>query len=332
MRVVTIDQSGGPEVLTLREVERPAITRPDQLLVRLEAAGINPIDTKIRHALDRFPVQTPAILGCDGAGVVEAIGDAVSAFKPGDAVYYCQCGFGGRQGNYAEYALVDQNFVAHKPESLSFVEAAAAPLVLITAWESLFDRVAVTSDQTVLIHAGAGGVGHVAIQLAKQAGARVCTTVSTPKKGEFVKKLGADKIMFYRDEDIVQSVSSWTEGHGVDIAFDTVGDAVFEQCCACTRCYGDLVSILQPPVDIDWTEARTRNLRISLEMMLAPTILELADAQQHQGNILRQCARLFDDGTLSITVARTFPLAQAAEAHRHLEQEKPIGKVVLTIE
>ncbi len=332
MRAVTIDRSGGPEVLTLREVERPTITRPDQLLVRLEAAGINPIDTKIRSALDRFPVQMPAILGCDGAGVIEAIGDSVTDFKLGDAVYYCQCGFGRRQGNYAEYAVVDQNFVAHKPESLSFVEAAAAPLVLITAWESLFDRVAVKNDLNVLIHAGAGGVGHVAIQLAKQAGARVCTTVSTPKKGEFVKELGADKVIFYRDEDVIRAVSDWTDGRGVDIAFDTVGDAVFEQCCACTRCYGDLVTILQPPADIDWSEARTRNLRISLEMMLAPTLLELDDAQQHQGSILSRCARLFDAGTLSITVARTFSLAQAAEAHRHLEQEKPIGKVVLSIE
>lgn len=332
MRAVTIDQSGGPEVLTLREVERPAITRPHQLLVRIKAAGVNPIDAKIRRAVDRFPVQMPAILGCDGAGVVEAVGDKVSDFKPGDAVYYCQCGFGGRQGNYAEYAVVDKNFVAHKPESLSFVEAAAAPLVLITAWEALFDRVAVTSDRTVLIHAGAGGVGHVAIQLAKQAGARVCTTVSTPEKGEFVKNFGADKIIFYRDEDVIRAVSDWTEGCGVDIAFDTVGDAVFEQCCACTRCYGDLVTILQPPADIDWTEARTRNLRISLEMMLAPTILELTDAQQHQGNILSRCARMFDAGTLSITVARTFSFAQAAEAHRYLEQDQPIGKVVLTVE
>jgi NADPH:quinone reductase len=332
MRAVTIDRSGGPEVLTLREVERPSITRPHQLLVRLKAAGINPIDTKIRGAVDRFPVQMPAILGCDGAGVVEAIGDEVSDFKPGDAVYYCQCGFGGRQGNYAEYAVVDQNFVAHKPESLSFVEAAAAPLVLITAWEALFDRVAVESGHNVLIHAGAGGVGHVAIQMAKQAGARVCTTVSTPEKSEFVKELCADKVIFYRDEDVIHAVSEWTEGRGVDVAFDTVGNDVFEQCCACTRCYGDLVTILQPPADIDWSEARTRNLRISLEMMLAPTILELTDAQQHQGDILSQCARRFSAGTLSITVARTFPLEQAAEAHRHLEQEKPIGKVVLTID
>ncbi len=318
--------------MTLREIERPAITRPHQLLVRLKAAGINPIDTKIRCAVDRFPVQMPAILGCDGAGVVEAIGDEVSDFKPGDAVYYCQCGFGGRQGNYAEYAVVDQNFVAHKPESLSFVEAAAAPLVLITAWEALCDRVAVENGHNVLIHAGAGGVGHIAIQLAKQAGAKVCTTVSTPEKGKFAKDLGADEVVFYRHEDVVRAVSEWTGGRGVDIAFDTVGERVFEQCCACTRCYGDLVTILQPPADIDWTEARTRNLRISLEMMLAPTLLELDDAQQHQGSILTRCARLFDIGTLSITVARTFPLAQAPEAHRHLEQEKPIGKVVLTIE
>ncbi|MEN8198089.1 MAG: zinc-dependent alcohol dehydrogenase family protein, partial [Pseudomonadota bacterium] len=332
MQAVTIDRAGGPEVLNLQEIERPAITRPNQLLVRLKAAGINPIDTKIRCAVDKFPVYLPAILGCDGAGVVEAVGDDVSDFKPGDPVYYCQCGFGGRQGNYAEYAVVDGNFVAHKPNSLSFAEAAAAPLVLITAWESLFDRVAVKQDQTVLIHAGAGGVGHVAIPLAKHAGAKVCTTVSTPEKADFVRKLGADKVIFYQQEDVIQAVSEWTDGGGVDIAFDTVGGAVFEQCCACIRCYGDLVTILQPPADVDWSEARTRNLRISLEMMLAPTILELSDAQRHQGNILTRCAGLFDDGKLSITVSRTFPLSQAAQAHRHLEQDKPIGKVVLAIE
>ncbi len=332
MDAVTISGSGGPEVLRLDEADKPAITHDDQCLVRIIAAGINPIDTKIRAAADRFPVTMPAILGCDGAGVVEEVGSEVTDFKPGDEVYYCQCGFNGRQGNYAQYAVVDQAFIAHKPQSLDFIQAAAVPLVLITAWEALFERVHLHADDMVLIHAGAGGVGHVAIQLAKDAGAMVATTVSNKDKAGFVSDLGADKVILYKDTDVKHEIMDWTDNKGVDIAFDTVGGQTLEDSFALVRPYGDVVTILAPTADTNWGEARMRNLRFSFELMLTPTLMELDDAKQHQGVILRQCAALFDEAKLRVEVAKTFPLAEATAAHRYLENERPMGKVVLTCE
>lgn len=332
MKAIVTDRAGGPEVLQLVEIDKPGIERPDQVLVHLKAAGVNPIDYKMRNDLDRFPVTKPAVLGCDGAGVVMEVGSGVERFKPGDEVYFCQPGFNGRQGTYAEYALVDEALVAFKPKSLDFVHAAAVPLVLLTAWESLYDRAQLQNGATALIEAGAGGVGHVAIQLAKLAGAKVATTVSSDEKARFVQTLGADKAIRYRDEDVVETIRTWTGGEGVDVAFDTVGGGVFVQCCAAAKVYGDLVTILLPPPDIDWTEARVRNLRISLEMMLTPVLLELPRWKTHQGHILTSAAELFDQGRLKVKVAKTFPLAAAAAAQEYLQTRHPIGKVVLVLD
>jgi NADPH2:quinone reductase len=331
MRAITITTPGDSQVLNMADMPEPALKRDSQLLVRLKAAGINPIDTKIRGAMDRFPVQNPCILGCDGAGIVEAVGTQVKRFRPGDEVYFCQPPFNDRQGTYAELCVVDEAFVAPKPKSLDFAHAAAAPLVLITAWEALYDRAWLEDAQRVLIHAGAGGVGHVAIQLARAAGASVATTVSTPDKAALVAALGADKVIRYRDEDVVQAVMAWSEGTGADIVFDTLGDDVFKLSVSCAKLYGQLVTILTPPADMDWSEARLRNLSVSQELMLSPTLLEATEAQGLQGNILRQCARMFDNDELKIIVAKKFSLEQAAEAHRFLEDEHPAGKLVLTI-
>ncbi|MGD8514031.1 MAG: zinc-dependent alcohol dehydrogenase family protein [Granulosicoccaceae bacterium] len=332
MRAITITTPGDSQVLNMADMPEPALKRDSQLLVRLKAAGINPIDTKIRGAMDRFPVQNPCILGCDGAGIVEAVGTQVKRFRPGDEVYFCQPPFNDRQGTYAELCVVDEAFVAPKPKSLDFAHAAAAPLVLITAWEALYDRAWLEDAQRVLIHAGAGGVGHVAIQLARAAGASVATTVSTPDKAALVAALGADRVIRYRDEDVVQAVMAWSEGTGADIVFDTLGDDVFKLSVSCAKLYGQLVTILTPPPDMDWSEARLRNLSVSQELMLSPTLLEATDAQRLQGNILRQCTRLFDNDELKIVVAKQFSLEQAAEAHRFLEDEHPAGKLVLTID
>lgn len=332
MKAMVAEHSGGPEVLRLKVVEDPKMTKPDQLLVRLKAAGVNPIDYKMRRDLERFPVTLPAILGCDGAGVVEAVGAQVSRFQVGDEVYFCQAGFNGRQGTYAEYAVVDEALVAKKPKALDFVQAAAVPLVLLTAWESLYDRVRLESGMKVLIQAGAGGVGHIAVQLAKLAGAEVATTVSTLEKEAFARRLGADLTIRYRDQDVVAEIATWTGGKGVEVAFDTLGEQVFGQCCACTKVYGEMVTILQPPADCDWTQARVRNLRIALEMMLTPVLLELPDWQRHQGEILQQAAELFDQGKLKVEVAKVYSLENAAEAQRYLETQAPLGKVVLTLD
>ncbi len=331
MKAILMTAPGDPSVLQLRDVPAPTIQTGRDLLVRLHAAGVNPIDTKLRQRGTFYPDQMPAILGCDGAGVVEAIGAQVERFQVGDEVYFCNAGLGGHPGNYAEYATVDERFVAHRPRSVSFATAAAAPLVLITAWEALYDRGRLQPGQTVLVHAGAGGVGHVAIQLAKLQGAKVCTTVSSPEKADFVRQLGADHVINYKQTDFVPAVLDWTNGEGVDLVFDTIGGATFAQSFPAVRIYGDIVTILEPDAATSWKVARNRNLRISLELMLTPLLQGLVEDQQHQAKLLEQCTRLIDTGELKIHVSRTLPLAEAAEAHRLIQAGGAIGKISLTI-
>jgi NADPH:quinone reductase len=332
VKAVLITAPGNPEVLQVQEVPNPTSPGATELLIRLKAAGINPIDTKLRQRGTFYPDKMPAILGCDGAGIVEAVGAAVQQFRPGDEVYFCYGGLGDRFGNYAEYTVVDERFVARKPKSLSFAEAAAAPLVLITAWESLYDRGRLEAGRKVLIHAGAGGVGHVAIQLAKLQGAEVCTTVSSPEKADFVRQLGADKVIFYTQTDFVPAALDWTEGEGVDLAFDTVGGDIFSKTFPAVRVYGDIVTILEPDAKTNWKVARSRNLRISLELMLTPMLQGLVEDLKHQAKILSQCARLIDEGKLKIHLAKTFPLEAAADAHRLLETGSMLGKIALIVE
>lgn len=330
MNAIEMRETGGPSVLQLVERPRPELSGPDDILVRLHAAGVNPLDTKIRNTGPLLPDGLPAVLGCDGAGVVEAAGDAVTRFKPGDEVWFCWGGLGGPVGNYADYIVLDNHLAQAKPRALSMIEAAAAPLVLLTAWEALYDRARLTEGQRVLIHGGAGGVGHVAIQLARAAGARVCTTVSSAEKADFAHALGAEYCINYLEEDLVESVMDWSEGHGVDIAFDTVGPEVFRQTIPAMAHYGDLVTILDPGPELDLKEARMRNLRISLELMLTPMLRDLPRARIHQGEILRRCGDLIDHGALRIHVAQTFPLEQAPEAHKLIEHGHVTGKLVLT--
>ena len=259
------------------------------------------------------------------------VGTKVSDFEPGNEVYFSQPGFKGRQGTYAEYSLVDASLLALKPRTLSFEQAAAAPLVFITAWEALHDRARIAPDQIVLIHAGAGGVGHAAIQLAKLAGTRVITTVSNEEKANFVKQLGADLIINYRTQDVIAEVMRWTDGSGVDIAFDPVGPVALQSCFRCVKPYGDVVTILQATAETDWSEARKRNVRFSHELMLSPVLLELEQAKHHQAEILRQCAALLDNRKLSVAIAHTFKLSEAATAQHFLEHNHPAGKVILAV-
>jgi NADPH2:quinone reductase len=331
MKAILMSVPGGPEVLQLQEVPDPQIRGERELQIRLKAAGVNPIDTKLRRRGTFYPEEMPAILGCDGAGIVEAVGPSVRQFRVGDEVYFCHGGLGKQAGNYAEVVVVDERFVAPKPKSLSFAEAAAAPLVLITAWEALYDRGRLQADQTVLIHGGAGGVGHVAIQLAHLRGSQVATTVSTPEKVEFVRSLGASLPILYRQVDFLRTVLDWTGGEGVDLALDTLGGAMLEQTFPAVRIYGDMVTLLAPAPETDWRVARDRNLRLSLELMLTPMLKNLIHAQQNQAEILRQCARLIDQGQLRIQLSHTFPLAEAAAAHQLLEQGSALGKIALAI-
>jgi len=332
MQAIVFETPGSASVLRLQDIPPPTIQTETEVLVRLRAAGVNPIDVKLRSRGTFYPEKTPHVLGCDGAGIVEAVGAAVQSFQVGDEVFFCNGGLGGLMGTYAEFAVVDERFLAIKPATLSFVEAAAAPLVLITAWESLYDRGRLQAGQKVLIQAGAGGVGHVAIQLASLQGAEVCTTVSCEAKAELVRQLGADLVILYKNTDVVDEVLTWTQGQGVDLAFDTVGGETFYQTVPAVKIYGDLVTILEPdPALGNMKTARMRNLRISLELMLTPMLQGLAEEQEQQAHILQQCAGLCDRNLLKIHVSKTFPLAQAGSAHELLETGSVTGKIVLEI-
>lgn len=332
MKACIFTQPGAPAVLTPTELPLPAIGQNTEMRVRLRAAGVNPIDTKLRQRGSFFPEATLTVPGCDGAGIVEAVGPAVRKFSPGDPVFFCSGGLGGDRGNYAEYAIVAEHHAILKPARLSFVEAAAAPLVLITAWEALYDRARLAARQTVLIHGGAGGVGHVAIQLAGLRGSPVASTVSNEAKARFVTKLGADHCIYYPRIDFVDAVMTWTRGRGVAVVFDTVGGSVLSQSFQATQLGGDVVTLLAPTPETQWKIARNRNLRVSFELMLTPQLQSLQEARRHQTKILESCARWLETGQLQIHVDKTFPLDQAAAAHQWIETGTGIGKVVLSID
>lgn len=331
MRAILMTEAGPADVLQFTEVAEPEISEPSQIKVQLKAASVNPVDTKIRSRGLFYPDALPAILGCDGAGVVVETGEKVTRFVPGDEVWFCHGGLGGAPGNYAEYTVLDEKEAELKPRRMSFEQAAALPLVSITAWESLFDRAGLKARQTVLIHAGAGGVGHVAIQLAKSAGARVCTTVSSDDKANFVRRLGADKIIRYQDSDFVEEVMQWTNGEGVDVVLDSIGGDTFQRSLSAARVYGHVNTLLDPGSGVDWKEARDRNLSISFTLMLTPMLMGLAEARRRQGKILHRCAKLSTDFKLKAVVSDVLPLKDAAGAHEMIEQGHVQGKIVLTI-
>lgn len=329
MQAVIMTGPGPCDRLHLQEIDEPVIDAPCQIKVRIHAAGVNPIDTKLRARGTFFPDALPTVLGCDGAGEVVEVGPEVDRFQPGDRVWFCHGGIGADQGNYAEYRVIDQDIARAMPASIDYATAAGGPLALITAWEALYDRAQLSEGKSVLVHAGAGGVGHLAIQLAKRRGARVLTTVSNETKAQFVQALGADEIINYKLHDFADRVNEMTGGRGVDVVFDTVGPEVFKRSIACTAPYGDLVTILDPGENLSFKEARNRNLRIGFTLMLTPMLRDLPEARAHQGEILDQCARWIDEGHLRIEVTHPLPLARAAEAHRMIEDGHATGKIVL---
>lgn len=330
MRAMLMTAAGGPEVLQPADVPEPAIARPTQVKVRLRAAGVNPIDTKLRARGVFYPDALPAILGCDGAGeVVEAGAD--SGLSVGARVAFCHGGLGGAPGSYAEYAVIEATETAPIPEGVSFEQAAALPLVAITAWESLYDRARLKMGQTVLVIGGSGGVGHVAIQLAKQRGARVFASVGSAEKADFVRGLGADKAIDYSVDGLVGKIMRLTGGHGVDVVIDAVGGAMFNEAIVCAAHAGDVVTLLEPPADAAWKEARARNLRVGFDLMLTPMLKHLPEARAHQVNILRHALEMVADGRLRVHVGEVLPLEQAAEAHRRIGEGHTQGKIVLEI-
>ena len=337
MKAILMTTAGNADVLQLRDIPKPELPSPHHLLVKLAAAGVNPLDTKLRAKPAYYPDKLPAILGCDGAGIVAETGSAVTRFKPGDAVYFCNGGLGGNLGDepgcYAEYTALHEEYCAAKPANLSLEDSAALPLVLLTAWESLVERANLQAGQTILIHAAAGGVGHIAVQIAHHLGAHIAVTVSDAKQAGLAHGLGAEKIINYREQDFVQETLDWTQGKGADVVLDTVGGETFLRSLNAVRIDGKVVSILATPLGAaDVQLARLRNLSLCYELMLTPQVLKLHDERIRQRKILEQGAQLVEAGKLGVLVSHRLPLKNAAQAHRLIEAGGMTGKVVLTME
>lgn len=330
MKAIVMTAVGDPDVLHFQDISEPQITKANEIKVKLFAAGVNPVDTKVRRNGLFYNESLPAVLGCDGAGIVIETGAGASRFKLGDKVWFCHGGLGREQGNYAEYTVLDERWVSLMPLSLSFAEAASLPLVLITAWGGLYDRGGLQNGQSVLIHAGAGGVGHVAIQLAKLKGAKVITTVSNQEKADFALTMGADQVIIYPQVDVVNETLKQTDGKGADLVFDTVGPAVFKESIAATAHFGRIITLLGLS-DIDLNEARMRNLLIGFELMLTPMLRDLHEARDKHVQILQQCATWIDNGLLKPHLGHQFTLAEAQAAHRLIEEGHVTGKISLNI-
>lgn len=337
MKAILMTAAGSAEVLQLREIAKPELPSPHHLRVKLAAAGVNPLDTKLRAKPAYYPDRLPAILGCDGAGIVEETGSAVTRFKVGDAVYFNNGGLGGNQGDepgcYAEYSTLHEEYCAAKPANISLQDSAALPLALITAWEALVERANLQAGQTILIHAAAGGVGHIAVQLAHHLGAHIAVTVGDSRKAGLAHGLYAEKIINYREQDFVQETLNWTDGKGADVVFDTVGGETFLRSLNAARIGGKLVSLLSTPLSLADTQlARLRNLSLCYELMLTPQVMKQHDERIRQRKMLEQGAKLVEEGQLGVLVTHRLPLEQAAEAHRLIEAGGMIGKIILTME
>jgi NADPH:quinone reductase len=333
MKAVLLNKAGGSNMLELTDVPMPELSDPEFIRVRLHAAGINPVDFKMRNAGTFFPDKLPAILGCDGVGTVEAIGNRVTRFEVDDEVYFFNGGIGGpEQGNYAEYTIIHQEYAARKPANLSMTDAAAVPLVWITAYEALVDRADLQKNQTVLIHAGAGGVGHIAIQIAKSLGARIATTVSNKEKTRLVEALGAEYAINYHETDFVESALAWTNGKGVDVVFDTVGKDTFCHSFGAAMVYGKVVTLLEGICGVEAINvAKLRNLSIFYELMLTPMHLGMHENRIAQRRILEEATRQIEAGEVSVKVTKTFPMEKTAQAHQLIEKGHMTGKIVLAV-
>jgi NADPH2:quinone reductase len=332
MKAILMAAAGGPEVLAQYDVEKPELPSPNHVRVKLAAAAVNPLDTKLRAKAIYYPDKLPAILGCDGAGIIEKTGSAVTRFKVGDAVFFNNGGIGDEPGCYAEFTTVHEEYCAATPKNVGLQDAAGLPLVLITAWEALVERAHLKAGQTILIHGGTGGVGHIALQLANHLGARVAVTVSDDKKEGLAQGLEAEKIIRYKEMDFVVDTVDWTGGKGVDVVLDTVGGDTFLRSFNAARIGGKIVTILSTPLSLEDTQlARLRNLSICYEMMLTPQVMKQHDERIRQRKILEQGAKLVEAGELGVLVSYALPLQEAAEAHRLIEKGSVLGKIILTM-
>src|SRR6476646_2017688 len=311
MKAIRIHSYGGPEVLQYEDAPRPQ-PQASEVLIRVHAAGVNPIDWKVRevHMKDFWPHKFPLILGWDLSGVVEEVGPGPAAagrFKIGDEVYGLPDPI--RNGAYADYIVVRESQLALKPNSLRHICAAAVPLAALTAWQSLFDTAQLQLGQRVLIHAGSGGVGHFAAQLAKWKGAYVFATAST-KNQDLLRKLGVDEPIDYtqqRFEDIARKI---------DVVLDTLGDETQERSWSVLKKGGNLVSLVQPP-----SEEKAKELGVRAAFV----------AGHPSGAQLAEIAKMIDSGKLAPIIDRILPLCEARRAHELSQSGHTHGKIALRV-
>ncbi|WP_345815998.1 zinc-dependent alcohol dehydrogenase family protein [Paraburkholderia sp. PREW-6R] len=325
MQALVLHEHNGP--LKLTELARPEAAK-GEVLVRVAASGLNPLDAKIRagaagHA--RHPL--PLVLGIDMAGVVAAVGEGVTAFKAGDEVYGMTGGVGGMQGSLAQYVSADADLLALKPSGLSMREAAGLPLAFITAYSGIVDRAHVRAGQTVLVHGGAGGVGNVAVQLARALGAHVFSTVSK-RDFDFVLALGATPID-YRAQTVEQYVASATQGVGFDLVVDNVGGATLDASFAAVRHFGHVVSALgwgtHTLAPLSFREATYSGV-FTLDALLS------GERRAHHGEMLRVAAALAGQGKLKPRIdPRRFDLSTAEQAYTALSDGSARGKIVVDV-
>jgi NADPH2:quinone reductase len=328
MQAQIINQYGEPEVFQTVEVPRPEVAA-GQILIRVAATSVNPADYKLRRYGPPIAPALPAILHGDVAGTIVEIGSGVAShFKVGDAVYTCAGGVRGTGGALAEFMVADATLVAHKPTSLTFAEAAALPLVAITAWEGLIDRAKIQPGQTVLVHGVTGGVSHIGIQLAKWAGAKVFATGSSERKLVLARELGADVAINYRTESVADYVKTYTAGKGFDVVFDTIGGDTLTHSFEAAALNGTVVSI-STNASYDLSPMHSKGLSLHVVFMLIPLLHGIGRARH--GEILTEVAKLVDAGQLKPLIdPHTFTFAEVGAAHRLLEEGQAIGKIVLT--
>ncbi|GAA1670262.1 NADP-dependent oxidoreductase [Glycomyces endophyticus] len=306
MRAVVQDELGGPEVLRVAEVERPA-PGPTEILVRVRAAGVNPTDWKSRESGGLTGLKPPFTLGWDVSGTVEAVGAGVRLYRPGDEVYGMPR-FPHPAGGYGEYVAAPARQFDFKPASLSHVEAAALPLTGLTAHQALVDNAGVREGHRVLVHAAAGGVGHLAVQIAKAHGAYVIGTASAGKH-DFLRSLGADEAIDYRSVDFAAGLS------GIDIVVDPIGGEYAARSASVLKDGGYLMSVI--PGDLPAAERE----RVHTGFVLV----------EPDWSGMRALSALVDAGRLRPTVAETYPLEEVARAHESLQTGRTAGKIVLTV-
>jgi NADPH:quinone reductase-like Zn-dependent oxidoreductase len=311
MRAVSQDAAGGPEVLKLIEMDRP-LPGPTEVLVRVHAAGVNPVDWKTRaRGPSGADAADPVVLGFDVSGVVEQTGTGVTIFAPGDEVFGMPR-FPQPAGAYAEFVTAPARHFARKPGNVDHVTAAAIPLAALTAWQALVDTADVQRGQRVLVHAAAGGVGHLAVQIAKARGAQVIGTASSGKH-DILRTLGADQLIDYTTEDFSSTV------HDIDVVIDTIGGDYTPRSLRTLRQGGILISLLAMEPDFPADLARELSVR-AIRILVEP---------DHAG--MQAIAALVARSQLRPLIDTTVPLAMAAKAHERGETNRTTGKIVLAV-